>query len=433
MDTTKKLSDKLNDYTARKDDLKIKGWSLGFDEGLTVKLGLDNGEIGGPYDPPATREVYIGSVYIQWEDGKVSTAKIDAPALENLDAAIKDWKSASYFDADAPDILEPQIIPTGLKIKDEKIVDLITKDGSYLFEILNFFRGELKKKSYVKTIQADITAEHLYSKIMNSKGFDIGWEETDMLTYASVNRLFGDAYHKRRIPEKKDLKVIIKEIDNYMTHFENVVEVKPGKISLILLPEVLDQFIGKLLISENLSGSAVANNQSFYSIEDFKAKKQVFDKRINFIINGFKDYSPATQPCTSEGVPAGKQYVIADGRLMTPLLNLKHAKKTGMSPKPAGELILEVSETMNYNKMVKEIKYGLIAYDVLGMHTQNSKKGDYSIPILESLLVENGEIKGAVKKGTIAGNIFDSLKDEKTKYAKYKEDHIAMKTETTLK
>lgn len=433
MDAAKKLSEKLSECMMTKDDLMIRAWSFKFNEGLAVKLGLDNGEIGGSYSPPATREIYEGSVYIQWEDGRVSTAKIDAPALENLDAAIKSWKSASYFDAEAPDILEPQIIPTGLKIKDEKIVDLITKGGSYLFEILNFFRKELKKKSYAKTIQADITAEHLYSKIMNSKGFDIGWEETDILTYASVNRLFGDAYHKRRIPEKKDLKSVIKEIDSYMIHFENVAEINPGKISLILLPEVLDQFLGKLLISENLDGSAVANNRSLYSIEDFKAKKQVFDKRINFIIDGFKEHSPATQPCTHEGVPAGKQYVIADGRLMTPLLNLKHAKKTGMGPKPAGGLSLEVSEVMNYNKMVKEIGYGLIVYDVLGMHTQNSKKGDYSLPILESLLVENGEIKGAVKKGTIAGNIFDSLNDEKTKYAKYKEDRIAMKTETTLK
>lgn len=428
MKTPKKISKKLNDYMLRKDDLKIAGWLFNFDEGDSVSLGLYNNEIGGPYTPPAKHDINQGAAYIIWADGRISDISINASNLENLDASLKEWRAQSYHDIDAPEILEPLPMPTNLKIKDEKVVDLVMKDSSYFFEILNFYNKELRKKSYTKTVKGVVKAGYGHATVMNSKGLSAEWEETGIITTAEVNDKIGDTYNKRKIPEERDLKKIIEELDRYMSHSQKLVQIKSGKMPLIIVPEVLGEFLGQFLI-ENLQGSIVANNQSLYSIEDFKTKKQVFDERINLVIDGLKEYLPATQPCSGEGVPSTKQHIITDGRLITPILDLKYAKKVGMSPTSTGTLGMEIREKILYDEMIKGMDYGLIVYGVLGMHTQTSKEGDYSLTIGEGLLVKNGKIKGAIKDITIAGNFFDALRDKKTKFADYREDELAIRIE----
>lgn len=443
MKVTKKISQKLNDYMTRTNDLKIAGWLFNFDDGKSIGLGLYDNKLGGPYTPPERNDVYIGAAYIRWADGTISDVKINAPVLENLDASLKEWKSVSYHDEDAPDILEPLPMPNDLKIKDPKIIDLITKDSSYFFEILNFYNKELMKRDYTKTTQGEVKAEYRHVTIMNSKGLNVEWEETSMKTSAYANYTHGNEYVERRRVKKKDLWKIIKEIDRYMVHDKKIVNVWKGRMPIILVPGTVDAFLEQYLLSNggNLQGDRVAHNQSLYNIEDFKKKKQVFDERINLVVDSLKDYSPGTQPCTGEGVPSTKQYVVADGRLITPILDLKYAKKIGMpptalgkriSPTTSGTIYLDVKEDRSYSKMVEELEYGLIVFSVLGMHTQNSKEGKYSLTIGQGLLVEDGKIKGSIKNTTIKGNFLEALRNKETKFAKYRKDELAMQTEASV-
>jgi PmbA protein len=63
--------------------------------------------------------------------------------------------------------------------------------------------------------------------------------------------------------------------------------------------------------------------------------------------------------------------------------------------------------------LIKEVDYGLLVYGVLGMHTQDTTSGRFSLSAPRSLVIENGEIKGKVK-ATISGNFFDTMLDENT-------------------
>ncbi len=433
MNTPEKIAGKLNDHMVKNGDTGIKGWLFSFNDGRVIDLGLYNNEIGGPYAAPSADDIYEGAVYIRWSDGRVSKGVINATALDDLDAAFNEWRSASYHDPDAPDILKPLPMPTSLKIKDERVVELITKDASYGFEILTRYNKEFRK-AYTKTVKGGFGAEYAHVTIMNSEGLDVGWEETTAGTSAVVNDILFDAYEKRKMPEEKDIEAIVKELDGYMIHCDNKVPIKSGKMPVILAPKILEAFLNKYLISSdgNLDGIAIANNQSSYSVEDFINKKQVFGEDINLVIDGLKDYSIGTGYCSREGVPSTKQYLIADGRLITPLLDLKYAKKTGMSPTSFGTIDLDIAQKMSYSKMTMDVDYGLVVYDVLGMHTQDSKEGKYSLTVSYGLLIENGVVKGSVSGVTIAGNFFDVLKDKKTKFADYREDELAMLTEASV-
>lgn len=431
MKPAKVLSDKLNEYMLRSDDLKIAQWHLSLTEGQTISLGLENGEFGGPYTPLSTKDIYGGNAYIRWADGKVSNAVIDYDVSENIDLAIGEWKKFSYQDEYAPEVIEPLPMPKDLKIKDKKIVDMIKKDRSYFFEILNFYKNELSKKEYTKTIQGTVDAALEYCTLMNSKGLNLEYESTSMSTSASINGVVGEGYAKRKSPGKRDLKKIIQEIDDYMIHTKNVIAVKPGIMQVVLMPSVLGDLFKKFILT-NLQGSLITSNQSIYSLEDFKDKKQVFNERISMTIDGLKDYELPTAPCSGEGIPSSKQYIIANGRLLTPFLSRKYAKKAGMLPTPTGDIDLEVKGKTSYKRMIKNIAYGLIIYDLLGVHTLNPTSEKYSIAVGQGFVVENGEIKGKLEKATIDGNLFEDLKNKNTKFADYKKDELAMMTRASI-
>jgi len=431
MKSIKTLSEKLNDYMVRNDDLKISQWLFTFGEGKSISIGMKENEIGGPYMPPSSRNEYGGSVYIRWADGTISNSIINSETLENMDTTIKEWKALSYQNIFAPEVIDPLPIPLDLKIKDNKLVEITEKDKDYLFGILKFYKNKLSKKDYTKLLTIHASVGHEYNTVLNSKGLNVEWEETGISTWVSVNNMAGDSYSKRKIPEKEDLKKIIKEIDRYMIHSKNVVQMKSDKMLIILTPGVLADFLDHY-VKNNLQGGLVANNQSIFRIDDFKLKRQVFDENISLIINGLKDYELSTVPCSSEGVPSTKQYIIADGRLITPFLNLKYSKKTGMSPTSPGKVGLEIKTKTSYNKLLHGIDYGLVVYDVMGMHTQNNTTGEYSIAVGQGLLVENGEIKGKIEKASIKGNLFEALKNKNTKFADYREDEIAMLTEADV-
>jgi PmbA protein len=432
MEAVKKISEKLKDYTVREDDLKIDQWHLTFGEGQAMSLGLDSNEVGGPYVPLSKREGYGGSVYIRWADGKVSDASITSVSLEDLDSALKEWRWTSYYDEDAPDVIDPLPIPDNLNLKNDKIVDIITKDSPYFFEILEFYKKKLGKKDYIKMIDGEVSANYSSNVIINSKGFNAAWEETSMSVGIYVNSIIGDGYTKRTLPEKKDLNSILKELDQYVVHSKDIMPVKDGEMPIIFTPSVLGELFGAYVTRNILNGSSVAHNQTLYSIEDFKLKRQVFDERINLIVDGLKEHATSTQPCSKEGVPSTKQYLIADGRLITPMLDRKYAKKTGMQPTSIGEIDLEVEPKISYKSMKQGIDYGIIVYGILGGHTLDTTTGKYSTTVDQGLLIESGKIKGKIKAVSIDGNFFEDLKNKNTKFAEYRKDELAMMTKAKI-
>lgn len=432
MKTPEKIAEEFNKHMLRTDDLKIKDWSFSFNEGHGISAGLDNNKIGGPYSAPSVNESYGGSAYIIWSDGQISHGNINPRALEDLGTALKSWRNVSYTDPDAPEIPEPQPMPDNLKINDDSIVKLITEDSTYLFDILEFYNKELAKKDYTQTISANANAGFEHTNIMNSKGLSVEWDETGMTTSAHVNNIYGDSYSRRNMVKRKNLNQIIKEVDKYLIHTTNQVKVRSGNMPIILAPDMLGAFLGKFLLGSNLAGSKVANNQSLYSIDDFKIQKQIFDEKINIIQDGLKDYRLNTAPCDNSGIPAKKQYIIANGRLMTPFMGIKYAQKLGIPPTSVGSVGLEIEPTTPYGRIIKELNYGLIVYSVLGMNTQRSKEGQYSLTVGQGLLVEDGEIKGKIEPAVMSGNFLDALKDKKTRFAKYRKGELAMKIKASI-
>jgi PmbA protein len=233
-----------------------------------------------------------------------------------------------------------------------------------------------------------------------------------------ADSLYGNGYGKRKMFPEGEVERIIEDVKETTAHLKRPATFNPDPNGCKVLLEmgVGGSFIGSY-ISSNLSGSGVANRQSAYQLEDFKSGKNVLREDISLFIDGLRDYELTASRCSSEGIPAGQGYLVKNGKLVTPALDLKYAGITGFEPTPAGGLYVVVEgEKKSFSDMVKELDYGLLVYGVLGMHTQDTTSGRFSLSAPRSLVVENGEIKGKVK-ATISGNFFEIVQDAKTAFA----------------
>ncbi|MEI7556432.1 metallopeptidase TldD-related protein [Candidatus Chlorohelix sp.] len=395
---------------------KIKGWRFDASEGRSVTLSIVDNKLGGVYGPATARDSLGGGLYLIWEDEMRSLASIDRSAIPEFGERLAEWRASAYSDERAPDILEPQPTPD-IAMFDPAIMNIVDGDITELFSALKQGETELRG-SGVEFLDAGASASLSMRYLRNSKGIDLTYPST-MYSYSFyADSLYGNGYGKRKIPPVGELERIIEDVKVTTKHLKREAEFKPNPdgCRIILSPGVGATFMGSY-IAGNLAGSAVSNRQAAYKLEDFKEQKQVLREDISLFIDGLRPFEPTASRATGEGIAGGQSYLIQHGKLFAPSLDLKYAGITGFAPTPGGGLyVLVDDEKKAFKQMVKEMEYGLLVYSVLGMHTQDTTNGRFSLSAPRSLVVENGEIKGNVK-ATISGNFFESIIADDTAFS----------------
>lgn len=133
---------------------------------------------------------------------------------------------------------------------------------------------------------------------------------------------------------------------------------------------------------------------------------------------------PVQTSFDGEGVATYKKNVIENGVLKTLLYDLATAKRAGVTTTANGQrgsyaqqvgiapFCFYLKEgTLSEQKLRERMGDGLYVTELKGLHAgANAVTGDFSIESA-GFLVKNGQIAGAVKGFTIAGNFFEMLKD----------------------
>jgi PmbA protein len=157
----------------------------------------------------------------------------------------------------------------------------------------------------------------------------------------------------------------------------------------------------------------VLNGQSAFSLDQFSQHEAVFHPDFELAVDPLTPLSPGSYALTREGVPARRVSLVSAGRLQTPLLDLKHAKKAGLEPTPfpRGASSLRIGgPSASFDEVVKGMESGLIIYQILGLHTQDGARGNFSLTVSQGLVVKNGEILGHAK-AIIAGNFLQAMRE----------------------
>jgi PmbA protein len=270
-------------------------------------------------------------------------------------------------------------------------------------------------------VSLDRGVEH--TTIQNQAGTEVSFQRSPLSIVAELSRIEGDDVlilfdlvgttiweedylaFARRLAEKLQL---ARKITAFRTAKMPVLFAPTGALAQILP------------LMEGVNGKNV-----FTGVSPLVGKtgEKLFDDKINFVDDGTLDGRFGSAPFDGEGTPHRRNVLVERGVLKGFLYDLRTAAQSGVEstgngarglfdpPEPAPtNLILAAGDTP-LAEILAGIEEGLLVEDLLGLGQGNIISGAFSNPLALAFKIEHGEIVGRVKDVSIAGNIYELLRD----------------------
>lgn len=417
-----KLADLLREKQAQ--NKKLIGWRFDLHQIQGLDIGVKNNKMGGAYSAPSFKQSVSGEIYLIWEGKRFTSAKLESKVLDDFEEYFKLWEQTAYEDPEGAGLLTPQNLPE-VPLTDPQVQQVIEGDFGKAFQLLDRGLNQILD-SGIRKVDAGVKCYHDRRYIMNSDGLMVDYLQNPVDFYFSANDSYGDGYSEKKWPDEQDYQRVIDRTVTVAKLLDKEISATfTGPMCLILPPDLFESFLSQFLLT-NLYGSLVVNRQSRYSLEDFQNNRQVLRPDLTLTINNLLPNRASSYICTSEGVPGEIRDFIRDGKLMTPILNLKYAQKIGWQPTAipggGGGYFLKSNRSLpDWEEQLKKTDRGLIIYSILGMHTQDASSGSFSVTADQCLLVENGQIQGKVK-AVVNGDFLGSLLREDSQLCRVEGD-----------
>jgi PmbA protein len=183
----------------------------------------------------------------------------------------------------------------------------------------------------------------------------------------------------------------------------------PGGVPVLAFP-----------IIEGLSGKNVYTGISPLA---GKVGEKLFDSKLTVADDATLDGAFASAPVDDEGVPHRRTVLIEQGVLKGFFYDLKTAAQAGVEttgngsrglfsqPAPAPTNLVFGGGDTPLAEIIAGIDNGLLVQDVLGLGQGNVISGAFSNPLALGYKIEKGKIVGRVKGVSIAGNVYELLRN----------------------
>lgn len=195
---------------------------------------------------------------------------------------------------------------------------------------------------------------------------------------------------------------------------EKKVVVKDGIYDVIFYPLALSS----VLYSPLASGINGINFVKKISPLLTKENQKIADARLSISDDPTIPYKVYSALWDGEGIPHRRNTIIERGVFKGFIFDLQTAGKAGRET--TGNSIRRYSTSSNpgttnlyvhpgeidFEKMIKDVKKGIVVKEVLGGGMANSLAGEFSVTVSHGYLIENGNITGRVKDLAIAGNLY---------------------------
>ncbi len=403
------------------DGAEVVGWRFDLSESRSIRAGLKDSRLGGPYDPPSLADGTGGGIYLIWSDAQQTYANVDVLALEEFGERVADWRLNAFADPYAPPILPPAQFPS-VQTYDPNVVEILEGRTAEFFDLLRQAL-EAGRASGAQVVDAGVGAGEGTRFLYYSSGLRLSYPETSFSFWLSADDLYSRGFGKRRVIEADEVAELLEDVCETTAALRSDGSLESGVLPIVLPPGESGSFLGHYLGS-NLSGAAVVNGHSAYTLDDFRQSKQVVRADLRLRVDTLLALEGAATPATSEGVPGGQVDLVRDGRLLTPLLDLKYAARASMPPTPLPRggpgMLVETERLLDRpDALLAGVERGLYVYSVLGMHTQDSSSGRYSLVASQARPIRNGRLLDGKVKAVLAGDFFEHLRDDGTLFARF--------------
>jgi PmbA protein len=265
-------------------------------------------------------------------------------------------------------------------------------------------------------------------RIVNSSGLDASqvWSRVSLAssilfpnTATSVTKIF-----RFRGPRDVPKELLDDQLRTYDAGLP-LVDAPSGRMKVLLMPGSMFGFVWRLVAGA--SGRSMHNGTSPLL---GRQGERVISEKLTFYDDPLEEGSVGTRVFDDEGVATGRLPIYDKGVFRNILVDLDYAARLNQEPSGSGfrgsffggdaitsspgpmvcQPRIEPGQT-GFEEMVSSMDRGVIALSALGAHSGNIINGDISIGLNPGYYVENGEIRGRVRDGMVAGNVYDMLRN----------------------
>jgi PmbA protein len=215
-----------------------------------------------------------------------------------------------------------------------------------------------------------------------------------------------------------DVEGTVDDVVSMIQICKNSAKGNSGKHTIIMHPLAYGQVMNFTLI-QSVRGDNVARGKS--KIGD-KLGEKIASENITVVDDGLHPRGVSSSSADDEGVPRRRTPIIEKGVLRSFLwdtywANKMGVKSTGNAKRNMRQGLVDISPSnivvepgeREIEDIIKGMKHGYYIRGVQGAHSSNPESGDFSIVGNPAILIENGEMVGAVHGLMVAGNVYDLL------------------------
>ncbi len=261
------------------------------------------------------------------------------------------------------------------------------------------------------------------ASIRNQTGLDISFKTSPLSMGIEIDRISGDDVLilfdtlGTSVWENDYLDTVQRLVDQ-LKLARRLTTIKPGKMPVLFSPT--GSLALALPLSQGLNGKEVHRGAS--PLRE-RIGEKILDEKITVVDDGTIEGKFASAGYDDEGVPRQRNVLIDRGVLKGFVYDLKTAAQSGVEstgnasrglfnpPAPALTNFVIQPGSTPLKDIIAGIDEGIIVESLLGLGQGNIISGAFSNPLALAFKIEKGEITGRVKDLSIAGNIYEVLKD----------------------
>ena len=351
-------------------------------------------------------------------DGRLGfAASSDMSALDKL--VTNALESAAYGDVIAIAFPGPQVAPEVLTY-DRTITDLpiprLVEIGQQVIDHILAIEPDAQ-------LNVNLERGVQRASIRNQAGADVSFKRSPLSMVVEVSRVKGDDVLlmfdiQGTTVWDEDYMAFVRRLGRKLELAKRSATIQSGRMPVLFAPN------GALVLGLPLMLGV--NGKNVYTgispIRD-KVGDRLFDDRLTLVDDATIDGKFESASHDDEGMAHQRNVLIENGVLRGFLYDLKTAVQSGVestgnasrglfnppSPSPTN-LIFQTGDTP-VDDIIAGIDEGLLVEDVLGLGQGNVISGAFSNSLSLAFKIEKGEIVGRVKDVSIAGNVYELLRE----------------------
>jgi PmbA protein len=386
-----------------------------------VDVNIESGEISG-VERKLMDEISIRTIVGK----KTGNAFINIPTKEAADKALSMAIASARASTDDDNWMgfpQPSTYPLIEGLWNEGIA---TSDPSLVVNIAREFMEKAVEAEEGLIAAYGSSGLSIYHKAYANSN-DISHAEKGNIAYAvlgAIAKIEGGvtpmilAYDVRRSLEL-DLDGAVDDITRMIRVCKNRTKGSSGKHTVVMHPWAYGQIFNYTLM-QSIKGDNIARGKS--KLEG-KIGEEIASEHLTIIDDGTNPRGVNTSVADGEGVPRQKTPIIERGVLRSFLWdtywgNKMDERSTGNASRSMRRGLVEIAPTnlvvepgkRDINEIISEMDHGYLIRGVQGAHSSNPESGDFSVVGNPAILIEKGEMVGAIHGLMLSGNVFELSK-----------------------